>query len=133
MNNIALKKITAQQEAMRTEVIDNSNRAQSAFALAEMALEHSGDGSYAAATLLLAMENGNPFDFQLLLKFDSTNRAHADLVIMGYKPHELWPSKWMDGIGKNGVHVMTSLAEKWENPKLTSPTGKQLDAIDFNA
>ena len=108
-----IQKIMAQQAAQRAEVMEKSNRARSALELANMALEHGGDGSHAAAMLLLAMETGKSFDFRLLLKFDSTNRAHADLVMMGYQPHHLWPSKWMDEIGVDGAEVMQNLAEKW--------------------
>ncbi len=93
--------------------MNKSNRAHSAKALAEMAIEHSGGGSEAAAKLLLSMENETSFDFQLLLKFDTTNRAHADLVMMGYKPHELWPSIWMEEAGLNGKELMSLLKAKW--------------------
>lgn len=113
MQTVSMEEILADQEAKRAEVMNKSNRSHSALALADMALEHHGDGSHAAARLLLAMEYGTGFDFRLLLKFDSTNRAHADLVMLGYKPHELWPSKWMDDIGKNGEKIMQQLADKW--------------------
>jgi hypothetical protein len=99
------------------DVLRNSDRGKSAFILASMALEHGGDGSYAAANLLLAMEDGQDFDFRLLLKFDSANRAHADLVIMGYKAHEIWPSKWLDEIGENGDYILNKLREKWKGSK----------------
>jgi hypothetical protein len=101
------------QEAQRAEVMDKSNRAHSALVLATMALEHDGDGSHAAAHLLLPMEQGTAFDFRLLLKFDTTNRAHADLVMMGYRPHHLWPSRWLEEIGEDGTALMQALAAKW--------------------
>lgn len=113
MEAAEIQKIMDAQEAQRSEVMDKSNRAHSALALTTMALEHDGDGSHAAAQLLLAMEQGTAFDFRLLLKFDTTNRAHADLVMMGYKPHHLWPSRWMDEIGEDGNSIMKNLATKW--------------------
>lgn len=108
-----IQKIMDAQEAQRAVVMDKSNRAHSALALATMALEHGGDGSHAAAQLLLAMERGTEFDFRLLLKFDTTSRAHADLVMMGYKSHHIWPSRWMDEIGENGNLIMENLATRW--------------------
>lgn len=115
MKTVTIEQVLAKQEAERNKVLENSNRALSAFELATMALEHSGDGSHAAAKLLLSMEFGTGFDFMLLLKFDSTNRAHADLVMLGYKAHELWPSKWMDEIGENGTDIMKRLRDKWSD------------------
>ena len=113
METITIEEVMAEDAAKRAGVLDSSNRAQSALVLADMALQHGGDGSHAAAKLLLAMEHGKAFDFRLLLKFDSENRAHADLVIMGYQSHHLWPSKWMDEIGANGEQIMRDIFEKW--------------------
>ncbi len=113
METVTVEQIMREQAEERTQVMDTSNRANSAWVLADMALEHDGSGSQAAAKLLLAMEYGTAFDFRLLLSFDSTNRAHADLVMLGYKSHELWPSKWMDDLGKDGEQIMKCLADKW--------------------
>ena len=113
MESININEILAQQEKERIEILEKSNRAHSALALAKMALEHSGGGSHAAAKLLLSMQHGTDFDFQLLLKFDTTNRAHADLVMMGYRAHEIWPSSWLDDIGENGADIMNKLSTKW--------------------
>jgi|GEM_PF-2013585 len=113
MKTITIEEIMAQQEQDRADILENSDRGGSAWELASMALRYSGSGSEAAAKLLLAMEHGKPFNFELLLRFDSTNRAHADLVLMGYRPHELWPSKWMNDAGIDGAGVMRDLLEKW--------------------
>ena len=113
MRSVTIEEIIKQQEQQRLDVLNNSDRGQSAYALATMALEHMGGGAEAAAQLLLAMEYGKSFDFTLLLKFDSTNRAHADLVMQGYKAHELWPSKWMDAAGYHGIDIMDTLRDKW--------------------
>ena len=107
-----MAEVLAQEEGRRALVMNKSNRANSALALAEMALEHSGGSSEAAAKLLLSMEDEIAFDFRLLLTFDSTNRAHADIVMMGYRPHELWPSAWMEEAGLNGKEVMSLLKSK---------------------
>ena len=107
------EKLLELQEAKRRKVMETSNRAHSALALAKMALEHDGGGAHAAANLLLAMENEKTFDFRLLLKFDAENRAHADLVMSGYQPHHIRPSGWMIGIGEEGTTIMQQLADKW--------------------
>lgn len=113
METVSIEEVMAEQASKRASVMNSSSRAQSALALAEMALKHGGDGSHAAAQLLLAMEHGKAFDFRLLLKFDSENRAHADLVLMGYQSHHLWPSKWMDEIGATGEQIMRDISDKW--------------------
>lgn len=114
MCKVTIEKILARQVAERNAVMESSNRGKSAHALATMALEHGSSSAHAAASLLLAMEHGKPFDFESLLSFDSTNRAHADLIMLGYKPHELWPSKWMNEEGYHGVDIMDALRDKWK-------------------
>ena len=113
MNTVTIEEIMARQEAEREGVLSNSDRGKSAYALASMALEHGSSSAHAAASLLIAMEDGKAFDFKCLLTFDSENRAHADLVMLGYKPHELWPSEWMNEAGYHGIDIMDSLRDKW--------------------
>ena len=108
-----IAEITARQDALRHVVMEKSNRALSALALANVAIAHRGDGAHAAAELLLAMEHGKAFDFRLLLQFDTTNRAHADMMMMGYQAPHLWPSIWLDNIGAKGEEIMQAIVEKW--------------------
>jgi len=112
---MTIKEIISREEKQRDDVMENSDRAYSAFALSRLAMEHDCDSSHAAARLLIAMERGEAFDFRLLLKFDSENRVHADLVIMGYCAHDLWPSRWLDGIGEDGSTIVKQLMDKWLN------------------
>lgn len=105
--------ILAKQQADYDKAALNSTRGQSALALAEMALEHGSGSAKAAAELLLSMEFESSFNFMELLTFDSTNRAHADVVMKGYRPCELWPSKWMDEEGQDGQAIINKLAAKW--------------------
>ena len=100
-------------EAKRSSILNASSRGESAYILAKLALDHGSSSAEAAASLLLSMEHGRDFDFKKLLSFDTENRAHADLVMAGYKPHELWPSKWMDDAGYHGVDVMDTVRDKW--------------------
>lgn len=113
MKTINVETLMAAQQNQRDQVIKNY-RGESAFALACLALEHDSGSAYAAASLLLAMENGKQFDFKCLLQFDIENRAHADLVMLGYKPHQLWPSIWMNELGYPGTNIMSTLRLKWE-------------------
>ena len=113
-----LQALMSERQAIeRTKILEQSNRSHSALALANMALEHGSSSAKAAAKFLLSMEREEAFDFRLLLKFDSTNRAHADLLLMGYQAHELWPSRWMDEIGEDGAAIMQALADKWLKSK----------------
>ncbi len=114
MKTVTIEEEMAQQTAERDQVINNSNRGLSAYALAIMALEHSSSAQ-PAASLLLSMEDGKPFDFRGLLSFNATNRAHADLVMLGYKPHELWPSQWMNEVSYNGIDIIDALCDKWDS------------------
>ena len=114
MTNISIEALLAYEEKKREKVLSEYDRATSAEFLALMALEHNGRGAECAAKLLLALENETSFDFTLLLSLDSANRAHADLVILGYKAHDIWPSKWMVNTGiTNGEQLMADLKEKW--------------------
>lgn len=101
------------KEQKREKVLLGNCRGTAAHQLALMAIEHSSSSAEAAASLLLGMEHGSDFNFQLLLKFDAENRALADLVMLGYKPHEIWPSKWISEAGFDGESIMQSLREKW--------------------
>lgn len=113
--SITIEEVIQAEEKKRSKVLETFNRATSAEALAHMALEHDGSGAECAARLLLAMEHEQPFNFTLLLNLDSTNRAHADLVLLGYKAHDLWPSKWMTAEGiTNGKQLMADLKVEWE-------------------
>lgn len=114
-NEKFISNIVARQEAEYNEVKDNSNRGKSANALAALALAGRSSGCRAAARLLLAMEKGHSFDFRELLRLDSTNRAHAEVIMQGYKPHHLWPSRWMDEEGFDGSAIMQEVAENWPN------------------
>ena len=113
MDTVKLEDYVQKMEAKRLEILKNSNRGKSAYVLACIALEHGSSSAEAAASLLLSMEDGKEFDFKKLLSFDTENRAHADLVIMGYKPHELWPSKWMSEAGYHGTDVIDTVRDKW--------------------
>lgn len=108
-----IEQMIAEQVAERKAVLDSCDRSDSAKVLAEMAIHHSGSGAYAAAHLLMAMEYGTPFKFELLLSLDSTNRAHADIIIMGYRSHEVYPSLWMDEKGHKGSELIQSVRRKW--------------------
>ncbi len=109
--NIA--KLMARQEQQRLQTLNSFNRGTAAIDLAELALNHYSSGAEAAAKLLLSMEHGEAFDFRMLIKLDTVNRAKADLIMAGYKPHELWPSKWMTEAGRNGRQIMEVLGSKW--------------------
>ncbi|WP_422139678.1 hypothetical protein [Endozoicomonas sp. ALC020] len=113
METTTLEHYIKKAQAKRSSILNTSDRGKSAYALASMALEHGSASAEAAASLLLAMEYGKAFDFVKLLSFDTENRAHADLVLMGYQPHHLWPSAWMDEAGYHGQDVMDTLLDKW--------------------
>jgi len=81
MEVMTIQEIIGRQDEPRGTVMRSSDRALSALVLSRLALEHDCVGSYAAAILLIAMERGKTFDFRLLLKLDTENRAHADLVM----------------------------------------------------
>jgi len=102
MEVMTIQEIIGRQDEPRGTVMRSSDRALSALVLSRLALEHDCVGSYAAAILLIAMERGKTFDFRLLLKLDTENRAHADLVMRGYCAHDLWPSRWLNEIGYDG-------------------------------
>jgi hypothetical protein len=104
----------AKREAAKYQaVLSSSTRGQSAYHLATQAIEHSGGGAETAARLLLSMEYGSPFNMQNIYKFDSENRAHAEVAIAGCVAHELWPSRWMNDEGFDG-DIMKQLRDKWE-------------------
>ena len=109
-----LSKYLAEQRKQYLSVISESSRGQSAYQLANIALEHSGSSSAAAASLLLSLEYGKGFNLQDLVLFDSENRAHADLVITGCIAHELWPSAWMSEAGYDGKSLINEVRNKWE-------------------
>jgi len=113
MKTVSIEKIMKEQEKKRQDILKVYNRGTSANELALMALNHNGSGSECAAKLLISMEYGHSFDFQLLLSLDTKNRTHADIIMQGYKPHELWPSKWMDEQGLNGADIMRKIKFKW--------------------
>jgi hypothetical protein len=96
MKHSTVEEIIAKQKLQYDTTRASNTRGTSALALLNMALEHGSDSAHAAATLLIAMEKGQDFDFRLLLKFDPVHRAHADTLILGYKPHYIWPSKWIE-------------------------------------
>lgn len=113
MQDLAIREVIAQQEADRERVLNHSDAAQSALVLANMALEHGGSGAEAAARLLLSMQYARSFNFRYLTAFDATNRAHADLVIMRYTSHDLWPSRWLNAIGQDGNKIIEDIRDKW--------------------
>ncbi|WP_152554247.1 hypothetical protein [Endozoicomonas elysicola] len=98
----------------RELTLRNFTRETAAVDLAQMSLMHSGSGAQAAAKLLIAMEYGKPFEFQMLLSLDYENRAKADLMIEGYLPHDLWPSRWMSSAGVDGQGLMEKVFDKWK-------------------
>lgn len=68
---------------------------RAALKLAQLAIGHGGCGSYAAARLLLDLEDDAAFNFSLLLSFDLQNRAMADILMLGFKPDVFSPAGWM--------------------------------------
>lgn len=111
--NKALEVMMAAQKADRALVLSTSIRGESAFKLASMAAEHSSSSAAAAANLLLSMQDETPFNFLELLRFDPKNRAHADLVMLGYQASDFWPAKMMEDAGYDGVAMMQILRNKW--------------------
>ena len=113
------KYIKEQKEKLHARMhTEKSNRGKSAhalasLALASLALAHVSTSAGAAASLLLAMQNGTRFDFKDLLSFDSENREHADVIISGYIPHDTYPSKWLDYAGYDGEEIIKSVWYKW--------------------
>jgi hypothetical protein len=101
-----------EQAQEREDIMNTSNRGFSALALANLALSDAGDESEAAAVLLLSMEERKSFDFQQLLKLNPKYRAHADVVMLGYGPHALWPSRWIGGIGQD-CSIIERIAQEW--------------------
>ncbi|WP_420588179.1 hypothetical protein [Bacterioplanoides sp.] len=119
MDQNTIKRIQARQEQRRLNILNHFNRGTAALDLAKMALEHSSNSAEAAARLLLSMENGTSFEFRFLLFLDVENRAKADLMTMGYKHHDRWPSKWIDAAGSNGKEIMNKVKRKWHfNPEV---------------
>lgn len=110
-----IDKYEAREREKGAAILQSSSRGKSAFALASMALEHCGSGAETAARLLLSMEYGHPFNVQNLYRFDTENRAHAEVAIAGCVAHELWPSGWMDAEGFDGAGIMQQLRDKWKN------------------
>lgn len=104
----------AKQTAIRMQILETSTRGKSAFALASMAIEHSGSGAHTAAKLLMSMEYGTPVNIQDLHRLDTTYRAHAEMALSGCIAHELWPSKWITEEGlADGESLMEQLRKKW--------------------
>jgi hypothetical protein len=114
MKTFNLEDMLLEQQQQRDLVLSNSSRGLSALALAKWALDEGGDAGLAAAALLLSMELEKAFDFRLLLKLDSTNRAHADLIMQGYKPHQLWPSQWIGEVGGD-ASLIKRVEEEYSN------------------
>ena len=112
MSSIALE--MQRQKEERAAVLETSTRAESAYILARMAIDHSGSASEAAARLLLSLEYGQLFNLQQLLRFDTKNRAHAEIVIAGAVAHEMWPSQWMSDIDHDGAGIMQQVRNKWK-------------------
>ena len=117
MNSETDKRLQAyikRQQQQRQQVLSTLNRGMAAADLAEMSLEHGSNSAHAAATLLLAMEYERPYDLTLLMAFDTENRAKADLILMGYQPGQIFPSRWItEEAGKDGNELMTAVFEKW--------------------
>ena len=113
MNEVTIQQIMDEQQQDRDDVLNNVSPQQAAFELAEMALEHGGSGAEAAARLLLDMEHGQAFNFRQLLSLDTCNRAKADLLMMHYMAHNIWPSAWIKEAGHDGQSMMMALAAKW--------------------
>jgi hypothetical protein len=120
MSEVTFEQMQKVYEAERKKVLDNSTRGKSALHLAKMAIEHGGSGSRAAANVLLAAEyNDVGLNLIELVHLDPTNRAHADLVIMGIKGGDFLPSNWITGdTCEDGNELLLTVREKW--PSLTS-------------
>lgn len=114
---MSIEKYIAEQKRKYDSVLSKSSRGQSAYQMAKMSIEHGGSSSAAAAALLLSLEHGRGFNVQDLIKFDSEYRAHAELIIAGCVPHELWPSNWMEEEGYEGKALMEQIRNKWGDPK----------------
>ena len=114
IKSVTLEELVQRAERDRAEVMNTYTRGQAALELAEMALEHGGSGSESAAHLLIAMEYSQPFSFQDLLSFDDRNRAKADVMLLGYKPHHLWPSAWItEETDQDGRKLIEAVRQKW--------------------
>ena len=111
--SMSLEKYLAKQRNLYSNTFAESNRALSAYHLAVMSLEHGSSSAATAASLLLSLEDGSKFNLQNLIKFDTVNRAHADLVILGCIAHDYSPSKWMTDAGYDGNELMDKLRQKW--------------------
>jgi len=127
MEHSKVEDIVAKQQLKYDATMASNTRGTSALALLKMALEHRSDSAHAAAKLLLAMENGRSFDFILLLRLDSVHRAHADTLMLGYQPHHIWPSKWIEdeNTGIDAAALLLDLADKWDVPESTTPSLKE--------
>ena len=116
IKSVTLEELVERAERDRAEILANYTRGQAALELAVMALEHGGSGSESAAHLLVAMEYSQPFSFQDLLSFDDKNRAKADVILLGYKPHHLWPSAWItEETDQDGRKLIEAVQNKWSN------------------
>lgn len=85
------------------------DRAKSAQHLAKLALSGEGSGSAAAARLLLSLQFNEPFNLQDLIRLDSVNRAHAETVILGIEPSDIWPAAWFE----NGSDILNQIKAEW--------------------
>ena len=66
------------------------------------------------------MEYSQPFSFQDLLSFDDRNRAKADVMLLGYKPHHLWPSAWItEETDRDGRKLIEAVKQKWDAGRMT--------------
>ena len=115
MDKASLQKYLARQEQKRQKILDSFSRGKAAYDLATLAMDHSSKSAEAAARLLLSMEFDKPFNFKFLLRFDVENRAKADLLMAGYRTHDLWPSDWMYKEAIDGREIMGKVRNKWHS------------------
>lgn len=113
MNDALARKIMQRQKDQYMAVKNKNDRGHSAQVLTEMALKHNSGSAQAAAELILAMEYDWPYELSRLLRFDSTNRAHADVVLQGFQSCEGRPSQWITDNGAEGVALVRQLYMDW--------------------
>lgn len=111
---MSIEKYLAEEKSRYDAVMKQSTRGQSAYHLITMALQHGGSSSRVAAKLLLSLEQGGDFNLQELVLLDSTNRGHADLLILSCEAHNFKPSRWITEEGHDGNLLIGKLKDRWE-------------------
>lgn len=103
----------AEQRAKYDSIIASSDKSKSAYHLALQALEHGSGSASAAASLLLSLEYDYPMQIKHIMRFDSVNRAHAEILILACVGGDFEPSKWICALGHDGHKIMQEIEKKW--------------------